>query len=267
MSNKRNLLADTIFFLSRHLSLREFIALAKLISLVYYNLNITSRSIVKNNMKSMHMKFSIKQYLNFAQFLSENVYLFNNEINLSRFAFHNLDVIEEAVKSGKRVFLITVHYGNWEMAGQSMQKLGYNLSVIFEKKTNWIYEYIDKIRTKYGLKLIEKHASAEDIKKEADSGRIISFLIDHKSTNIALKQMKFLGIDTELPYGWYKLIKRLDAVPVCVLTRYENHKHHVYFFNSEDFSFDDYYIQFEKMIKKDIYQYDFYNQMWKDISF
>ncbi|MGE3063180.1 MAG: lysophospholipid acyltransferase family protein [bacterium] len=262
----RKLIASIIFFLAGKISLRSFVALAKLFSLAYYNFNIKSKSIVKENLKKMHIKFSINQYLNFAQFLSENIYLNNNEIKMSRFAFHNLSVLDLAVKSKKPVMLISVHYGNWELAGQALQRLGYNMTVIYEKKTDWIYEYIDRIRVKYGLRLINKDASLKDVKSEIEDGRIMVFLIDHKSTNTTLKQLDFLGVETDLPYGWYRLIQKFDAEPICILTRYENHKHNIYLFNARGLKFEEYYRKFERMIRKDIFQYDFYNQMWKDIS-
>ncbi|MDD3804103.1 MAG: lysophospholipid acyltransferase family protein [bacterium] len=262
----RKILAKVVFFLTDRLSLRSFIYLARLYSLAYYNFNIKSKSIVKENMKKIHLKFSIKQYLNFAQFLSENIYLYNNEIDLSRFVFHNLNLLDSALRLKNPVFLISVHYGNWELSGQALVKLGYRMTVMYEKKNDWIYEYIDSIRVKYGLKLMTREISLEGIEDEAKSGRIIVFLIDHKSENIALRQMNFLGMETELPYGWFRLIKKLKASPVCVLTRYERRKHNLYFFSGTGLDFADYYKKFEKMIKKDIFQYDFYNQMWKDIA-
>ena len=266
MQDKKRFIAMFVFFLAKHLRLREFIAIAKLVSLLYYNLNIRNRATVKNNMKFMHIKFSIKQYLYFAQFLSENIYLYHNEINTERFSFYNLDILSNAVKEGKKVFLISVHYGNWEMTGQALQKMGYNLSVIYEQKNEWIYNYIDRIRIKYGLKLIERDVMLDSIKNEIREKRILSFLIDHRSTNMALKQHKFLGIETDHPYGWFNLIKKLEVKPICIFTQYENNKHQVYFFEPINYSYENYYQYFEKRIKKDIYQYDFYNQMWKDIS-
>jgi len=259
-------LASLVFFITGFFPQRITIATAKLTSLAYYSFNIRSKSIVKENLKKMHVKFSIKQYLNFSQFLTENLCLFNNNLSLSRFRFHGMNVLEEAVKSGRPVFLVSVHYGNWELTGQALQRLGFKLTVIYEKNGDWIYDYIDKIRTKYGLRLLDKNASFADLKREIDEGRIIVFLIDRRSSNSSLKKVNFLGIETELPCGWFRIMKRTNAYPVAALTRFEKRRHHLYLMDASEWSFEKFYEKFDRMIKKDIFQYDFYSQMWKDLS-
>lgn len=266
MESRNKFIADIIIFLSNRLPCRIFIILGKTVSLFYYLLNIKNKSIVKENLKNIHIKFSIKLYLNFAQFLCENICLWNKDIDAEQFVWHNREVLDNAISSGRSVFIISVHYGNWQLAGQAIQKSGYNLSVVYEKKDEWIYDYLDKIRIKYGIKLIERSAGLKEILDDAAEKRIIGILIDQKSKNLSVKPVDFLKIRQDLPYGWFKLLKKKNFIPICLMTKYENHKHHIYFINGENLDYQGFYSLFERFIKKDMFQYDFYNRIWSDIN-
>ncbi|MCK4524576.1 hypothetical protein KAU15_06585, partial [candidate division WOR-3 bacterium] len=64
----------------------------------------------------------------------------------------------------------------------------------------------------------------------------------------------------------YKLLKISKAIPIFCYSVYKKSKHHLYFIDSSKYRFEDYYNNIDKIIRKDIYQYDFYNKIWEDIS-
>lgn len=263
---RRKLIFSTVIMLTRIMSRRGFILIGKMVSLAYYVFNVKSKSIVKSNLRSNHIKFSIKLYLNFAQFLCENIYLLSNELDEKIFALHNTDALEGALRKGRGVMMICFHYGAWDIAGQYMSKKGYPMNVIYEMKDDWIYEYIDSVRVKYDMKLIDRNSPVSEFIKILKSGEILTVFIDQKSENLALKEVPFLNSHRRVPSGWYRLLKASNAIPVISYTKLIDSVHHIFFKDASAFSFEDYYRFVDRKIREDIYQYDFYDQIWSDIN-
>ncbi|HAF07066.1 MAG: Lipid A biosynthesis acyltransferase [candidate division TA06 bacterium 32_111] len=261
---KNDLVVKISLFLLKYLPLRLLIVLAKLISILFYNFGIKSKKRVKENLKKCHIRFSIKIYLNNAQFLVENLYLFYHHPSENRFEFHNLELLENLLRKNEKVSIISVHYGNWEVVGQILQRKGFKISIVYQKRDEWFYHYIDNIRVKYGVKLIEKSSPLSVYKEQIENGRILSFLIDQKLNNITTKNVNFLGIVQNLPYGWYRLIEIFKLHPVLMVTRYERGKHKVYFYDAYSFPYEKIYRFFENHIRKDIFQYDFFSKIFQD---
>lgn len=264
--NRRRIIALSVIYLERHLHRRVFTFIGKVVSLIYYYFNIKSKSIVKENLRSIHTKFSIKLYLNFAKILAENLYLMHHDIDKSRFVMHDTEVLENALEQGRGVMLISMHYSMWELSGQYLAKKGYPLNVIYEKKPDWIYSYLDNIRTKYGIKLIKRNSPVKSFLDVFRRNEMLVVMIDQKSYNKCLQVVPFLSLHREMPSGWYSLLKYSKAVPVIIYARMQKTGNHIYFRNAEKFEYLDYYRYFEHIIKKDIYQYDLYDRIWQDIN-
>lgn len=264
----KNLKNDTIvkvsLFLLKYLPLKVLIVISKLISIFFYNFGIKSKKIVKENLRKYCIKFSIRIYFNSASFIVENLYLMFHEPDERRFEIENLEILENLKRKNEKISLISVHYGNWEVAGQILQKKGYNISIVYQKRDEWFYSYIDSIRVKYGIKLIERNSPTEIYKKIIDEGSIISFMIDQRLNNLTTKKLNFLGIEQEVPYGWFRIIEKFKLHPILMVTWFEKGKHRIYFYDAYGFTFEKIYKFFEKHIRKDIFQYDFFSKIFQD---
>ncbi|MFO8062919.1 MAG: lysophospholipid acyltransferase family protein [bacterium] len=265
---KEKFVYTTVYFMTAMLNRRAFLIFAKIVAILYYVIGVRSKSIVKSNLRNSHIKFSIKLYLNFAHFLAECVFLMNNELDSDIFEVHNIEVFDRAIALGRGVMAMTMHMGGWDVAGQYLSYKGYPINVIYEPKDEWIYKYIDEIRRKYGIHFIDMKSPVWDFIKVLSKGEILFVLIDQRSENTHLKKVRFLNIVKNVPYGWYRLLKASKAAAIFSYTVYDHKdkKHHLYFENAEDWSFEDYYRRIEEIANKDIYQYDFYDRIWQDIS-
>lgn len=263
-NSKNDPVVKISLFLLKYFPLKVLIILAKLISILFYNFGIKSKKRVKENLKKCHIRFSIKIYLNNATFLVENLYLLYHHPSEDRYEFQNLELLKNLVMKNEKVSIISVHYGSWEVVGQILQRKGFNISVVYQKRDEWFYDYLDAIRVKYGVKLIEKSSPLSVYKGHIENGRILSFLIDQKLNNLTTKNVNFLGIVQNLPYGWYRVIEKFKLHPVLMVTRFEKGKHKVYFYDAYGFSYEKIYRFFEKEIKKDIFQYDFFSKIFQD---
>ncbi|MEJ5306813.1 MAG: hypothetical protein WHT27_00715 [candidate division WOR-3 bacterium] len=251
-------------FLLKYTPLKILIIISKLISILFYNFGIKSKKRVKENLKKYRIKFSIKIYFNNASFIVENLYLMFHDPDERRFEIENEEILENLKRKNQKISLISIHYGNWEVAGQLLQRKGYNISIVYQKRDEWFYSYIDSIRVKYGIKLIEKNSPTYVYKKHIDEGRILSFMIDQRLNNLTTKKINFLGIEQELPTGWFKIIEKFDLYPVLMITRFEKGKHRVYFYDASGLTLEQIYEFFENQIKKDIFQYDFFSKIFQD---
>jgi len=263
MPNKR-FIAWIIFNLSKIMPMQAFVILGKMISIFFYCCGIKTKAIVKSNMRKIKLKFSIKLYMNFAQFLCENIYLLHNDIDVRKFRILNRHILDNALSEGKGAVVISTHFGNWEFAGQYLRFIGYPVNVIYEKRDEWIYKYLDQIRVKYGIKLIDRNSSLAQFKSILDQNQLLGILIDHKSNNIQLKPMEFLGIKRQMPIGWYRLLKKTQAKPVLMYTFYRDGRHNIYFHDGSNMKYEEYYEFFREKIKNEIFQYDFFNRIWQD---
>lgn len=257
-------LARTVFFLAGILPQPAFRGLGKLVSIFFYCCGIKSKSVVKTNMRKIHQKFSIKLYMNFAQFLCENIYLHSNDIDVRSFRIFNRHILDSALSEGRGVLVLSTHHGNWELAGQYLRFIGYPVNVIYERKDDWIYEYIDAIRQKYGIKLIDRNSPVSEYVKVLKENGMLGILIDHKSNNLQLRSVEFLGIRREMPYGWFRMAEAFKVPVILMHTSYGEGRHNIYIYSGRGMKYEDYYAFFQEKIKNEIFQYDFFNRIWQD---
>lgn len=262
--HSREMLARVILFLAKILPPPAFRGLGKIVSIFFYCCGIKSKSVVKTNMRKIHLKFSIRIYMNFAQFLCENIYLYWNDIDVRRFRIFNRHILDRALAEGKGVLVLSTHHGNWELAGQYLRFIGYPVNVIYEKKGDWIYDYLDSIRQKYGIKLIDRNSPLSEYVKILKENGILGILIDHKSNNIQLKSVEFLSIKREMPYGWFRLASASGAPVVLLHTSYKGGVHNIFLYDGRGMGYEEYYSFFQEKIKHEIFQYDFFNRIWQD---
>ncbi len=263
----KKILINFSLLLLKILPLQILLIIGKFISIIFYNFGIKSKKIVKENLKCTNIKFSIKIYFNFADSIIETLFLLFHDPDIKKFCFHNLNLVEELKNKGEKISFISIHYGNWDVVGQILQSKGCDLAVVYQKRDEWFYKYFDVVRTKYGIKLFDKNAPLSFYLEQIEKGKILVFLIDQKINNTKLKKVKFIGIMQLLPYGWYKIVERFNLHPVIVLTRRVGKKHHVYFFDAEKLTYEGIYNFFEKQIKKDPFQYDFFSKIFQDNGF
>jgi KDO2-lipid IV(A) lauroyltransferase len=85
----------------------------------------------------------------------------------------------ECLASGRPVFLVTGHFGNWEMAGYALGLLGYQGHAIARPLDNpFLDDYLRRFREGTGQKVLAKHGDFEQIQAILDAGGTIATLAD-----------------------------------------------------------------------------------------
>lgn len=93
--------------------------------------------------------------------------------------FENIDRIEQGLKKGKGVIILTAHFGNWEIASLATSLNGYTMSVFArEQKYKRLNNLLNQFRQLTGCKVITKGFSVKDIIRTLNSNGIVAMLSD-----------------------------------------------------------------------------------------
>lgn len=109
----------------------------------------------------------------------------------------------KAKESGKGVFLLSAHLGNWEMMGAIHSMLSGSISVIYKKHKN---PYVDKtitaLRQRSNIKGITRRNSARKTLAALKSGETVGILSDlHTSKKAQSVMVPFFGMSASTNYG------------------------------------------------------------------
>jgi KDO2-lipid IV(A) lauroyltransferase len=157
-----------------------------------------------------------------------NLYEFieNQHLNLAqledKIKVENEDIILDAIKSKRKIILISAHYGNWEIIG-TFNSLKYKPMTNVGRPLNNKYLNADlrKSRNANGAKMLDKNEAAKGLIKALKSDRMIGLVVDQNTASNMGILINFFGkraTQTEAPA---KLALRFEAliIPVFVIQK------------------------------------------------
>ncbi|GAB4163274.1 MAG: hypothetical protein Kow00107_10230 [Planctomycetota bacterium] len=94
-------------------------------------------------------------------------------------AFTGGEALLDAVSKGKGALLITAHLGNWELAGMALPLKGVPISSVARPIRNTLLdETLNRLRTRFGQRIMVKFNVMLEIIRELKDGRCVGMLID-----------------------------------------------------------------------------------------
>jgi KDO2-lipid IV(A) lauroyltransferase len=89
-----------------------------------------------------------------------------------------LDIIKEAYQKHGSFIILSAHFGNWEIMGYTLAKLGYKMNVIArEQADNQMTKFMNSFRENRDVEVIMKNNIIESIKR-VKKGEIVGLLSD-----------------------------------------------------------------------------------------
>jgi len=142
------------------------------------NLDFVYQDKLTTNQKNSIIKNSYKN-------LVYNLYEFieNQTLDLDGFekkiTVKNEHIIKEALDSGRKIILITAHYGNWEY-GNTFFPLKYAPTTMVGRPMNNKYfnDELNKTRTRNNTQMLTKREAGRGLVKAIKDGRVLGFVID-----------------------------------------------------------------------------------------
>jgi KDO2-lipid IV(A) lauroyltransferase len=95
------------------------------------------------------------------------------------FRVKGLHYLDDALKAGRGLVMVTFHFGNWELVGAYISRLGYPLNVVVQRIHNpFIDRMISEIRVGAGMKTIPRNSALKDSLRALGTNNIVVFLAD-----------------------------------------------------------------------------------------
>ncbi|MFI5167763.1 MAG: lysophospholipid acyltransferase family protein [Thermoanaerobaculales bacterium] len=127
--------------------------------------------------------------------------------------------LREAVARGKGAFVLSAHFGHWEVAALWMAAHGLRQTVVIRPLDNPLLEAeLAVARTRFGNELIPKHGATRGMLKALRRGGIIDILLDQKTDLDQCVVVDFLGIPTPTVQSLAKMVLATGAAVVPLFT-------------------------------------------------
>ncbi len=151
------------------------------------------------------------------QNMVHNIYEFiqNPTLNLAQLekkvTVTNEQLLTDAIKDGKKIILISAHYGNWEYI-TSYISLKYKPTTMVGRNMNnhYLNDELKANRTKHNSEALDKNGSAIGLMKALKKGRIVGLAIDQNNPKGI--EVKFMGRKARMVDSVSRLASKTGAV-------------------------------------------------------
>jgi lauroyl/myristoyl acyltransferase len=187
-----------------------------------FEVNANLKTIFPGKSKKELFDIRLQIFRNFAKYLVDFFRFeeLDREYIDRKVTIENIHYIDEALKKGKGVVLLSAHIGNWELGGVVMALLGYPLwAVALPHKTKEVNDFFNSQRGKKGLKVIMFGKAARTCLNFLKENKIIALVGDKDYTKDAGIVAEFFGKPTYLPKGpaAFALKNGSPIIPVFML--------------------------------------------------
>ena len=119
------------------------------------------------------------------------------ELILRKVRGTGLEHLEAAAAAGKGAFVLSAHFGHWEVAAQWMAIRGFHQAMVHRPLDNHLLESeLAAARTRFGNTLIAKGGATKAIIRTVRGNGIVDILIDQKAPGPTCVTVEFLGVAT-----------------------------------------------------------------------
>lgn len=291
--SKGTVLGHKIFvFILNHLGLKPAYFILRFVALYYFLFARTSnrnilyffRDVLKYKTTTAYLKL-YKNYYVFGQTILDKVALLAGVKTKFTVDHEGGDILDKIAATGKGGILISAHIGNWEIAGQLLNRLNTTFNILmYENERENIKQYMDGVQTKKNVNIIAI--------KDGELGHIIELhnafarneLVvlhgDRFREGVKTYEETFLGKKANFPAGPFIMAAKF-AVPVTFVFAVKETSTHYHFFATEPIQLKrtrseaqtdeaaqgllkNYLAEFEKMVHRYPEQWFNYYAFWKE---
>ncbi len=143
-------------------------------------------------------------------------------------SFENRQYIDDALKEGRKIIIISAHYGNWELGATSVGALIHPITSIHKKMNNpYFDDYLLKSRTKFNMTMVEKKGAIRHLVKALKNSQIITMMIDQNVNPNDGIYIDFLGAKATQTAAPAFLARKFDALIIPILINTSPQKENV----------------------------------------
>ena len=193
-------------------------------SIYFYFHSVLNYSIFRS-LKNVYLN-----YYYFGQVILDKIALLTGLQNTFTFDFEGEEYLRQMDKGG---MLISAHIGNWEIAGQLLNRLEKNINIIlFDAEHEQIKGYLSDVFTERRVNFIfikDDYSHLQVIREALQRGEIIAMHGDRFIEGNKVFWVNFLGKPAPFPAGPVNLAARF-GVPVSFVFAVKETRRHYHFF-------------------------------------
>lgn len=162
----------------------------------------------------------------------ENSFVKKDDIE-NNFEYINKNIIDDALKSEKKVIFISAHFGNFEILGYAINAYVTPIvHVVRESNFKEIDTFVNDARAKTGAEIIYKQGAMKKLVRAVKQNKVVSLVIDQNINHFEGTAIKFFGHDSYQTSGAAFLARKFDAIviPVAIFNQEEEDKYTIKFY-------------------------------------
>jgi KDO2-lipid IV(A) lauroyltransferase len=130
---------------------------------------------------------------------------------VSRVAIHGLGHVDSALAGGRGLILVTMHSGNWELAGLSLAAAGYPVTTVagLQLREGWS-EAVKAFKEKFGIRAVSPERGVRGLYRDLTSNRVVALHLDGDVFSGGI-EATLLGRSIKVPRGPAHLSRLLRA--------------------------------------------------------
>lgn len=205
--------------------------------------------------------FSVyRNFRTFGKVLIDKIAVLSSKRNLFTFDFDGEEYLRNMVSGGTGGILINAHVGNWEIAGQLLERLNTRIHLLmYDAEHEKVKEYLDNVLTEKNISVIlinENLTHLNEIHNALSNRELIAINGDRFVEGNKTCIVNFLGMKTELPCGPFSLAAKYK-VPVTFAFAMKESKTHYHFYATEPIYIEQYKTLKEKesILKAKVQEY------------
>jgi predicted LPLAT superfamily acyltransferase len=291
--SKGTVLGHKIFvFILNHLGLKLGYFVLRFVALYYFlfafksnkNIYYYFHNILKYKRTTTWLKI-YKNYYIFGQTILDKVALLSGvktQFTIDHDGGKNLDRIAEMGKGG---ILISAHIGNWEIAGQLLNRLNTTFNILmYENERESLKKYMDGVEKKKNVNIIAikdgEMGHLIELHNAFSKNELVVMHGDRFRDGVKTVDAKFLGKTAKFPVGPFIMAAKF-GVPISVVFAVKESSTHYHFFATDPIQvkrtrteeqtnaavrelLGKYIIEFEKMVYRYPEQWFNYYAFWKE---
>jgi len=140
--------------------------------------------------------------------------------------FKGLGKLEEALKKGRGVLLVTAHYGNWELLHASFGHMGYAIELVTRKMDSPVVEeFVRWARTRSGVRIVYKVKAMLPLVRRLNENAVAMILVDQNTMSHEGVFVDFFGVPASTNKGPALLAQKTGAPVLPVFISRDGQKH------------------------------------------
>lgn len=218
------------------------------------------------------------------QTIIDKVAVMAGAVNPFKVVHKNGEMLDELTAISKGGILISAHIGNWEVAGQGLNRLGTAFNVLmYSNEKEDVKEYMDGVMKEKKINIIsineETKSHIIELHKAFSNNELVVMHGDRYREGAKTFTTNFFGKPAKFPAGPFIMAAKF-GVPLCIVFAVKTDKHTYQFSTEKPIQVDrvrgeaqlekvcqdllqQYVIQVEKMVKEYPHQWFNYYDFWK----